>query len=674
MTAHKTLSHSSPHVQTVLQNASNHPDESSTPLHKAAKEGLTEKVFDLLKSGADLNAKDQFGSTPLHLSSFWGKKDCVQILVNSPGIELDCTDVFNRTPLFYAGRNGHCDILRLLIARGADINIKTDNGETALMKATVYGHMECVKFICEHPAVRLEDGDSTNGNTPLHIAASRGDISCIQFLLQKGAVINAQNLSGETPLHLSVMGHHKACLDYLLDVGADPAIETRDHQTALQMAMLQAKAPVLTLKEKEKIDEIIAILKDQASHKHISELKKIPLPKWTAKQLAEWVALIGFPEYKENFLKNQICGKNLTSLSVSSLKKELEIGPYGHRTTLVKEISKMVKEFKEKKIEERRQVVEKQKQLLVQTLNPTYPSKGEEMSVIGDIWKISWIDLEIHEMLGKGFFGEVRRATWKGTDVAVKIIYREAFNNHSDINIFYKEVSIISKLRHPNVLMFLGACMQDGNRCLVTEYLVGGSLSNLIHHSFITLEKAPNIRSRIIGDILKGMTYLHHLHILHRDLTPKNLLLDSNMNCKVADFGLSRVREESGEMTTSMGCLPYQAPEVFRGEQYSESADVFSFGIVLYELISGSEPHKGVQALKFANMVAYEGYRPTVPAGNRWESTITQCLQEEPASRPSFKELLDQYQLPERMSPPVPLSKYDEALAKPSVDYGGYAE
>lgn len=84
--------------------------------------------------------------------------------------------------------------------------------------------------------------------------------------------------------------------------------------------------------------------------------------------------------------------------------------------------------------------------------------------------------------------------------------------------------------------------------------------------------------------------------------------------------------------------------------------------------------------------VAYEGHRPTMPVGNRWESTVIQCLQEEPASRPSFKELLDQYQLPgifklkfelkvsERMSPPVQLSKFDEALAKPSVDYGGYAD
>lgn len=85
--------------------------------------------------------------------------------------------------------------------------------------------------------------------------------------------------------------------------------------------------------------------------------------------------------------------------------------------------------------------------------------------------------------------------------------------------------------------------------------------------------------------------------------------MDTNKRIKLCDFGLSRIREESGEMTSNLGCLSFQAPEVFRGELYSEKADIYSFSIVCFETLTGSDPSKGIQPLKFANLVAYEKYR-----------------------------------------------------------------
>jgi len=285
-------------------------------------------------------------------------------------------------------------------------------------------------------------------------------------------------------------------------------------------------------------------------------------------------------------------------------------------------------------------------------------------------------ELQMGELLGKGFFGEVKKAVWKGTDVAVKVIYRDTFGSNNDLNVFYKELNIINKLRHPNVLMFLGACTQGGNRCLVTEFLVGGNLFQLIHHNWDTLERVSPLRQRIVSDVIKGMTYLHDMNICHRDLTSKNLLLDGNMNCKVADFGLSRVRDDSGEMTTSLGCIPYQAPEVFRGEQYTESADVYSFGMVLYEMVSGFEPHKDLQPMKYANMVAYENHRPQLPPScpEKWEKLVKACWSGEREKRPTFKQMLKEIQT----SVPEP-SKFD-AVISPKItenfDYtlGAYKE
>jgi len=265
------------------------------------------------------------------------------------------------------------------------------------------------------------------------------------------------------------------------------------------------------------------------------------------------------------------------------------------------------------------------------------------------IWKIEHSELQFCELLGKGYFGEVRRAIWKGTEVAVKEIYKNSFGIQTDLDVFYKELSIISKLRHPNVVQFLGACIEDSHRCIVTEYLRGGNLHQLIHYNWDTFQKSSVLRHRITCDIIKGMTYLHDSKILHRDLTSKNLLLDSNLNCKISDFGLSKIKEDSrGEISSSLGCLPYQAPEVFKGEKYSEPADVYSFGCVIFELVSGLEPHKGLEPQKYANMVSYDGYRPPLPAcGKQWEKLISTCWYQDPLQRPTFKQLLQEMQLVE---------------------------
>jgi serine/threonine protein kinase len=311
----------------------------------------------------------------------------------------------------------------------------------------------------------------------------------------------------------------------------------------------------------------------------------------------------------------------------------------------MKEIAKLLKEFKANKVKKK--------------IGPNR-GNGEEDKEEYDptVFHIHYNELQMGDLLGKGFFGEVRKAVWKGTDVAVKVIYRDTFGSHKELNLFYKELNIISKLRHPNALMFLGASMKEGERCIVTEYLIGGSLFQLIHHNWDTLDRAPGLRFRIVSDIVKGMTYLHAVNILHRDLTSKNLLLDANMNCKVADFGLSKITEDSGDMTTSLGCLPYQAPEVFRGERYSQAADVYSFGMVVYEMISGFEPHKDLQPLKYANMVAYENYRPNLPpCSERWERIITSCWQANREARPSFKQLLQDLQVAEP-------SKFDALVSK----------
>lgn len=139
------------------------------------------------------------------------------------------------------------------------------------------------------------------------------------------------------------------------------------------------------------------------------------------------------------------------------------------------------------------------------------------------------------------------------------------------------------------------------------------------------------------------MNYLHGLNppVLHRDLTSKNILLDGKI-AKVADFGLSKEKDMAAAMTASVGALPWAAPEVFKGATFTEAADTYSYGVILWELWSGKDPQGDLAPLAFANKVAHENFRPPIapntPAAIK--ELIVRCWDADAKKRPSFDDIL----------------------------------
>ncbi len=183
--------------------------------------------------------------------------------------------------------------------------------------------------------------------------------------------------------------------------------------------------------------------------------------------------------------------------------------------------------------------------------------------------------------------------------------------------------------------------------------MTGGSLRHYLTSYFSLI--TASVRVKIGLDIAKGMNYLHGWTppILHRDLSTRNILLDVDGNwgnggsapsvrCKVADFGLSRLKLEHGVMTASVGCIPYMAPEVYKGEANSEKSDVYSYGMILWEVLTGEEPQQDMKPLKMAHMAAHLGYRPTIPMSTspKWRQLIVSCWAEVPESRPTFRQII----------------------------------
>ncbi|XP_038699348.1 serine/threonine-protein kinase EDR1 isoform X2 [Tripterygium wilfordii] len=257
-------------------------------------------------------------------------------------------------------------------------------------------------------------------------------------------------------------------------------------------------------------------------------------------------------------------------------------------------------------------------------------------------WEIPWEDLQIGERIGIGSYGEVYRADWNGTEVAVKKFLDQDFSGDALVQ-FKCEVEIMLRLRHPNVVLFMGAVTRPPHFSILTEFLPRGSLYRLLHRPNFQLDERRRLRMAV--DVAKGMNYLHTSHptIVHRDLKSPNLLVDKNWVVKVCDFGLSRMKHHTFLSSKSTAGTPeWMAPEVLRNEPANEKCDVYSFGVILWELVTCCIPWKGLNPMQVVGAVGFQHRRLEIPedVDPAIGQIIRECWQTEPHLRPSFTQLM----------------------------------
>lgn len=237
-------------------------------------------------------------------------------------------------------------------------------------------------------------------------------------------------------------------------------------------------------------------------------------------------------------------------------------------------------------------------------------------------------------------------ASWRGIQVAVKRLKEEVINDDDKVNAFRDELALLQKIRHPNVVQFLGAVTQSSPMMIVTEYLPKGDL-----RAFLKSRGAlkPTTAVRFALDIARGMNYLHEnkpAPIIHRDLEPSNILRDDSGHLKVADFGVSRlltIKEDRPLSCLDTSCR-YVAPEVFRNEEYDTKVDVFSFALILQELIEGNPPFYTKQENEVPK--AYDARQrppfkaPTKHYAHGLKELIEECWDEKPSKRPTFRQII----------------------------------
>ncbi|KAG4403676.1 hypothetical protein GLYMA_01G161600v4 [Glycine max] len=257
-----------------------------------------------------------------------------------------------------------------------------------------------------------------------------------------------------------------------------------------------------------------------------------------------------------------------------------------------------------------------------------------------DVWEIDTNQLKYENKVGSGSFGDLYRGTYCSQDVAIKVLKPERISTDM-LREFAQEVYIMRKIRHKNVVQFIGACTRPPNLCIVTEFMSRGSLYDFLHKQRGVF-KLPSLL-KVAIDVSKGMNYLHQNNIIHRDLKTANLLMDENEVVKVADFGVARVQTQSGVMTAETGTYRWMAPEVIEHKPYDQKADVFSFGIALWELLTGELPYSCLTPLQAAVGVVQKGLRPTIPKNThpRLSELLQRCWQQDPTQRPNFSEIIE---------------------------------
>ena len=263
-------------------------------------------------------------------------------------------------------------------------------------------------------------------------------------------------------------------------------------------------------------------------------------------------------------------------------------------------------------------------------------------------WVIPPQELKLGRRIGAGSFGVVYTADWNGTEVALKQMHDKSLSS-SNVQEFSGEIRMMQGMRHPNIVLFLGAVIQAPRLSIVCELMPLGSLHALLHgktQNGVELATNGRLRRQMAQDCARGMSYLHSRSppVVHHDLKPANLLVDSHWTLKVSDFGMSRLKHNTYLSSKSPGGTPeWMAPEVLRNDPTDERSDVYSFAVVLWELITLKYPWEELSSpVQIVVQVAFLHRRPKLPTWLPAEAValLQQCWHKDPDERPAFSDVL----------------------------------
>ncbi|CAN6443623.1 unnamed protein product [Victoria cruziana] len=261
-------------------------------------------------------------------------------------------------------------------------------------------------------------------------------------------------------------------------------------------------------------------------------------------------------------------------------------------------------------------------------------------------WTVDLSKLFLGYRFASGAYSKLYYGLYKDQPVAVKVVRQPDDDEDGDMTArlekqFHREVTLLSHLHHKNVIQLVAACRKPPVFCIVTEYLSGGSLRAYLHKlrpGRLCLQKQIAFGL----DIARGMEYLHSQGVMHRDLKPENMLLDQDLHVKVADFGIACEEAYCDTLAEDPGTFRWMAPEMIKHKPYGRKVDVYSFGLVLWEMVAGAIPYEDMTPIQAAFAVVNKNARPPMPSTcpPPLQALIERCWSLHPEKRPEFWQIV----------------------------------
>jgi len=546
--------------------------------------------------------RDYDRRTALHVAASEGHLEMVKFLIDKKGAAINRSDRWGGSPLDDAHRHRNTEVASYIRARGGRTG-STDLTAN-LINAASLGDLDEVILLIEHCGVEVDAGDYDN-RTALHLASAADQDEVVQYLLKQGkANPNSEDRWGFRPLDDAFRHDAKTCISLLQASGAT-----------------RGKSATESLKDSNGGIKTSSIEDDADFKVEFSEL--------------EMIERIGGGAFGDIYK----CRWRGTLVAAKCIKD-----------------AKIAKDWKNRFANQGRINGLEAKQSYKTPSKISLPSSRRSSinSTLADNVKdgleteFSSAKLPSH-VLAQKLELEIENQTAIDFDASNAL---SSTAKELALQDFITELSILKKLRHPNICLLLGYSYTDDYQVMVSELMKCSLLdvfkANAVHNIIFSMKKQAGYAHQIAA----GMNYLHTCKppIIHRDLKPANILLSYTGTCKITDFGLAKIRadpktdeKDQFKMTGETGTYRFMAPEVFRHEQYTEKVDIYSFGMILFFMSSGHAPWPSKNGVVAAADAAIEGKRPFIPRNwdSQWANLLQQCWDESPSLRPSFKVVLD---------------------------------
>uniref|UniRef100_A0A8C6QFF6 Serine/threonine-protein kinase TNNI3K n=1 Tax=Nannospalax galili TaxID=1026970 RepID=A0A8C6QFF6_NANGA len=612
-------------------------------LHLAVYKDSPELITSLLHSGADVQQVGYGGLTALHVAALAGRLEAADVLLQH-GANVNVQDAVFFTPLHIAAYYGHEQVTCLLLKFGADVNVSGEVGDRPLHLASAKGFFSIVKLLMNDEDKADVNAQDNEGHVALHLSSRFGHHDIVSYLLQSDLEVqpHVANIYGDTPLHLACYNGKFEVAKEIVQISGSESLTKENifSETAFHSACTYGKNIDLV---KFLLDQNVVSINHQGRDGHTALHSAcyhghISLVQFLLDNGADMNLVACDPSRSSGEKDEQTClmwayekGHDAIITLLKHYKRsedELPCNEYsqpggdGSYVSVPSPLGKIKSMTKEKAD--------------VLLLRAGLPSH----------FQLQLSEIEFHEIIGSGSFGKVYKGRCRNKIVAIKRYRANTYCSKSDVDMFCREVSILCQLNHPCVIQFVGACLEDPSQfAIVTQYISGGSLFSLLHEQ----KRILDLQSKLViaVDVAKGMEYLHNLTqpIIHRDLNSHNILLYEDGHAVVADFGESRFLQSLDEdnMTKQPGNLRWMAPEVFtQCTRYTIKADVFSYALCLWELLTGEIPFAHLKPAAAAADMAYHHIRP--PTGYSIPKPISSLLMRGwnacPEGRPEFSEVV----------------------------------